>query len=91
MTRKGDLIDVTGGDSSGTASSTYKDGKYMLYVTFENLPEPQEGEFYLGAKKEEDFQSLLKKDPKLKDLFEGKWEKYGLGNYPLSPRWKNTY
>jgi len=47
------------------------------YLAKIRIEEPQGGEFYLGAKKEEDFEAILKKDPKLKDLFEGKWEQYG--------------
>jgi len=38
----------TGGLSSGVAQSGYKDGRYMLYVEFDNLPEPINGSFYEG-------------------------------------------
>jgi UbiD family decarboxylase len=27
----------------------------------------------------------------LEDMVDAKWKKYGLGNYPLPPRWQNTY
>ena len=44
----GQLEDVTGGQSSGEAKAKYVDGQYQLHVTFEDLPELEEGYFYEG-------------------------------------------
>ncbi len=44
----GKLGDVSGGNASGTASFSFKDGKYNMFATFANLPEPTNGDFYEG-------------------------------------------
>jgi hypothetical protein len=44
-------------------------------ITLEK-PEKAEASFKLGDKGAEDFTDLLKKDEKLRDLMEGRWEKY---------------
>lgn len=55
---EGELLDVTDaqpvrqtsfdGNSSGVAKATFGDGAYSMMATFENLPEPQGGDFYEG-------------------------------------------
>ena len=57
-THRADLPDVTngssilgtntGGTAAGVAQSVFKDGRYMLYVEFDNLPEPVDDSFYEG-------------------------------------------
>jgi len=43
----GELKDVTGGNATGTAKADYGT-EYFLYVTFENLLEPEGTDFYEG-------------------------------------------
>jgi len=45
----GELEDVSGGNATGYAgASILESGKYYLYVTFDDLPNPEEGFFYEG-------------------------------------------
>jgi hypothetical protein len=42
------LIDVTNGNATGTAYAKLENNNYMLYATFENLPELKNDFFYEG-------------------------------------------
>ena len=42
------LVDVTGGEASGSAMASYGDGLYSLMATFSDLPEPEGTDFYEG-------------------------------------------
>ncbi len=44
----GKLLDVIGGNSSGIAQSRFENGTYELLVTFSELPEPLDTDFYEG-------------------------------------------
>jgi uncharacterized protein YxeA len=44
----GNLEDVAGENSSGLAQANYADGEYDLFVTFKNLSDPSETDFYEG-------------------------------------------
>lgn len=44
----GELKDVSGGNASGTASFSFKDGTYNMLATFANLPELTNDDFYEG-------------------------------------------
>lgn len=48
FTLSGELADVSGGSSTGTAMAGFTDGTYNLYATFNNLPTPGENFFYEG-------------------------------------------
>lgn len=46
---KGEVRGInTNGQASGTSKANFTDGKYMLLATFENLPDPINGDFYEG-------------------------------------------
>jgi hypothetical protein len=47
-TLSGELADVSGGNSSGTAKAGFIDESYNLYATFNDLPTPGENFFYEG-------------------------------------------
>lgn len=42
------LVDVSGGSASGTATASFKDGQYTLTANFSNLPDPTGTDFYEG-------------------------------------------
>jgi hypothetical protein len=65
---KASLHDVTGGNATGIANSTFKDGSYSLYASFANLKEPNNDDFYEGW--------LVRKDP-FDFISTGKVEKLG--------------
>lgn len=57
----GSLADVAGGTASGIAKAGYTtENGYMLYATFKNLPELEEGYFYEGwiVRRGEEFSAL---------------------------------
>lgn len=66
----------TGGNSSGVARASFKDGSYMLLATFENLPDPAGTDFYEGW--------VVRKGENLSVISTGKAEKT-VGKY------SNTY
>ncbi|MCH7493056.1 anti-sigma factor [Patescibacteria group bacterium] len=45
---QGDLVDVSGGEASGSVEAAYIDGVYDLVATLENLPTPAGTDFYEG-------------------------------------------
>ena len=44
----GDLVDVSGGEASGTARAYFNGQEYILVADFNNLPDPESGYFYEG-------------------------------------------
>jgi len=50
--------------------------KVRSYLASLQTPKGAITELQLGERAEEDFDSLLQKDPKLKNLFEGRWQKH---------------
>jgi hypothetical protein len=44
----GVLKDVSGGTATGEANANFLDDSYVLYATFEGLPEPEGTDFYEG-------------------------------------------
>lgn len=48
FTLKGELTDVSGGSSTGTAMAGYHPAGYALEARFQNLPDPEGTDFYEG-------------------------------------------
>ncbi len=46
--KKASLKDVSGESATGTAKTGYADGKFSLFATFDDLPEPLNGDYYEG-------------------------------------------
>ncbi len=49
VTNGGDVLSInTNGAASGNAEASFENGVYSLRATFENLPDPENNEFYEG-------------------------------------------